>query len=159
MTWAFLNYGLQNNRIVIKEMFGMTPESHAVAYREFLNTTKRHKIIIPTDKEVTGQVQPLRILFYRDLGAEILPPLSKNTGFETLKMHLAKETGVYNQYDLTYRYPLEQLLMNEEWYLKLHRRRFKRIISPNLNAIRQEFEDFCKSTPDIKSIELYKFIL
>jgi hypothetical protein len=98
-------------------------------------------------------------LFYQDLGAEILPPLLKNTGFETLKMHLAKQTGVYNQYDVTYRFPLEQLLMNEEWYVGQYNQQFRTIIPKCLNAIKQEFEDFCRTTPDIKPIDLYNFVL
>jgi hypothetical protein len=101
ITYAFLNYAEQNNRIIIKEMFRMDPECHAIAYKEFLNTVKKHKIIFPSSGSGSGQTQPFRLLFYRDLGAEILPPLLKNTGFETLKMHLAKQTGVYNQYDVT----------------------------------------------------------
>ena len=34
-------------------------------------------------------------------------PLIKNTGFEKLKKHLATQTGIYNQFDLLYRKPLE----------------------------------------------------
>jgi len=159
MTYAFLNYAEQNNQIIIKEMFRMDPESHALAYKEFLNTIKRHKIVLPSSRTNSGLLQPFRLLFYRDLGAEILPPLLKNTGFETLKMHLAKQTGVYNQYDVTYRFPLEQLLMNEEWYVAQHIKPFRAIVPKWLNEVKQELEDFYRTTPDIKPIELYNFIL
>ena len=159
MTYAFLNYAEQNNRIIIKEMFRMDPECHAIAYKEFLNTIKKHKIVLSSSGTGAGQTQPLRLLFYRDLGAEILPPLLKNTGFEILKMHLAKQTGVYNQYDVTYRFPLEQLLMNEKWYVGQSKKQFRAIVPKCLKAVKQEFEDFCRTTPDIKTIDLYNFIL
>jgi hypothetical protein len=158
ITYAFLNYAEQNNRIIIKEMFRMDPDCHAIAYKELLNTIKKHKIILSSTTG-SGTAQPLRLLFYRDLGAEILPPLLKNTGFETLKMHLAKQTGVYNQYDVSYRFPLEQLLMNEEWYVGQYNQQFRTIIPKCLNAVKQEFEDFCRTTPDIKPIDLYNFVL
>lgn len=35
-------------------------------------------------------------------------PLSKNTGFEKLKRYLGSNTGIYNQFDLLYRIPLEE---------------------------------------------------
>jgi len=159
MTYAFLNYAEQNNRIIIKEMFRMDPDCHAIAYKEFLNTVKKHKIVLSSSGIGAGAAQPLRLLFYRDLGADILPPLLKNTGFEVLKMHLAKQTGVYNQYDVTYRFPLEQLLMNEEWYVGQYNNHFRTIVPKLLNAVKQEFEDFCRTTPDITPIDLYNFIL
>ena len=74
-------------------------------------------------------------------------------------MHLAKQTGVYNQYDVTYRLPLEQLLMNEEWYVAQHIKPFRIIVPKWLNEVRQELDDFYRTTPDIKPIELYNFIL
>ena len=159
ITYAFLNYAQQNNRIIIKEMFRMTPESHAIAYNELLKTVKKHKIVIPSSGSGAGQTQPLRLLFYRDLDADILPPLLKNTGFEILKMHLAKKTGVYNQYDITYRYPIEEFLQSEDLRANQHNRPFNIIVPKCLTEIKQAFEDFCKTTPDIKPIELYNFIL
>jgi hypothetical protein len=137
----------------------MDPECHAIAYKEFLNTIKKHKIVLSSSGTGAGQTQPLRLLFYQDLGAEILPPLLKNTGFEILKMHLAKQTGVYNQYDVTYRFPLEQLLKNEEWYVGQYKKQFRTIVPKCLTEIKQAFEDFCKTTSDIKPVELYNFIL
>lgn len=161
MTNAFLNYSIIHNKIVIKELFRMDPVTHALSYKEFINTTKKHKLImLNSNNAYTGQSQPLRIKYYTDLGADIMPPLLKNTGFEILKMHLAKISGVYNHFDLLYRLPIKQILANEEWYknwtdskkaiLKIH---------PFLKELKQEYEDFCKTTPDVNPIELYNFIL
>jgi len=159
MTYAFLNYAKQNNRVIIKELFRMCPKTHAISYKEFLNTTKKHKLVCSAAvADGAGTTQPLRELFYRDLGAELIPPLLKHTGFEILKMHLAKKSGIYNQYDLKYRFPLQHILTNEDWY-RVNNNIFNCISTDYLDEIKSEFEEFCKSTPDIKPIELYNFIL
>lgn len=158
MTYAFLNYAKQNKRLIIKEMLRMCSTTHAISYKEFLNTTKKHKLVFPSTVSGPGSTQPLRELFYRDLGGQLIPPLLKNTGFEILKMHLAKKSGIYNQYDLNYRYPLQQLLSKEAWYLQT-KKQFKFVSSPYLEEIKSEFEEFCKTTLDIKPIEHYNFIL
>jgi hypothetical protein len=157
MTYAFLNYAEQNNRVIIKELFRMCPKTHAISYKEFLNTTKKHKLVCPaaTVAPGAGTLQPLRELFYRDLGAELIPPLLKHTGFELLKMHLAKKSGIYNQYDLKYRFPLQHILTDENWYRDI----FNCIFNDYLDEIKSEFEEFCKTTPDIKPLEIYNFIL
>lgn len=158
MTHAFLNYAKQNNRVIIKELFRMCPVTQAISYKEFLNTTKKHKLVCPSTSTGAGSTQPLRALFYRDLGGQLLPPLLKNTGFEMLKMHLAKKSGIYNQYDLTYRYPLQQILSKEEWYLNT-KNYFTFVSCPYLELIKHEFEEFCRTNPDIEQIELYNFNL
>lgn len=46
--------------------------------------------------------------FYKSFDFEFLLPLSKKTGFENLKSHMASETGVYDQFDRIYRAPVEK---------------------------------------------------
>lgn len=158
MTHAFLNYGIINNKIVVKDLLRICPDAHAVSYNEFIKTTKQHKLICPAEGNV--QTQPLRVLYYRDLGADIITPLLKNTGFENLKLHLAKKTGIYNQYDIKYRHPLAQLLANESWSQQSPlSNKYNLILNNHLIKIKDEYEEFCKTTPDIKPIELYNFDL
>lgn len=158
-TNAFLKYAIKNNRIVIKDLFALTPKTQLLGLLQFLETTKKHKLIFPMelDSPGSGLSQPLRTLFYLDIGADIIAPLLKNTGFELLKMHMAKQTGIYNQFDISYRHPLENTLKKEFWFSK---DKFKVAIkNPEVERIRKEFEGFCKSEPDIKPIEMYNFIL
>lgn len=160
MTYAFLNYARINNRLIIKELLRMNPATHALSYREFINTTKKHNIVIPSNHEGSGSSHQFRVLFYQDLGANLITPLLKNTGFEMLKMHLAKKTGVYNQYDLKYRYPLHQLLAGEEWYKVWNsKKQFKLTVPPLLREMQEEFEEFCRTTTNLKLLELYNFNL
>jgi len=153
----FLNYAKINQKLIIKEMFSISPEIHYLSFKHFVDVTKKHKLVIDKNFPSSGVSQPLRKLFYSELGANILPPLLKNTGFELLKMHLAKRTGVYNEFDLKYRQPLNLFLENTQ---KVDLNNFRVITKgDDLANLLQEFEDFCKTTPDIKPIELYNFIL
>lgn len=157
MTNAFLNYGQVNNRIVIKDLFRISPVTYYLGFKQLLETTKTHKIILTTDNSGTGSTQPLRKLLYSDIGAELLPPLLKQTGFEMLKMHLAKLSGVYNQYDVLFRYPLENTLRQENWFQS---DTFTvRIKQTGIQKIKEEYELFCKESNDLQVIENYNFIL
>lgn len=54
--------------------------------------------------------------FYQKFGYNFLWPLSKKTGFEAIQMHLASTTGIYNQFDITYREPLVAMSVSEKWF-------------------------------------------
>jgi hypothetical protein len=153
----FLNYARINQKIIIKEIFTISPEIYYLGFKHFVDTTIKHKLVIDKNFSIPGVSQPLRKLFYSDLGADILPPLLKNTGFELLKIHLAKRTGVYNEFDLKYRHPLNLILNSSK---KIDLDNFKITTKSNeLSNLLKQFEDFCKATPDIKPIKLYNFIL
>lgn len=157
MTNAFLNYGQANNRIVIKDLFRVSPVTHYLGLKQLVETTKKHKLILTNEHIGTVSTQPLRKLIYSDIGAELIPPLLKQTGFEMLKMHLAKLSGVYNQYDVLFRYPLENTLTQESWF---HFDNFKVRIKPSsIKQIKNEYENFCKETDDLSVVENYNFIL
>ena len=151
----FLNYSTINNRIVIKDILRCNPEIHFLAYKSFLKTSMTHKLVC-TDQTSTGGAQPFRKLYYTDIGCNMIPPLLKNTGFEILKMHLAKQTGVYNEYDLRYRYPLIEILKRESWYHKQFKLKSN---NQHLLKIDDEFRTFCQNEQNLKTIELYNFIL
>lgn len=54
--------------------------------------------------------------YYESFGFEFLTPLSKKTGFEVLKAHMASETGVYDQFDKDYRDPVINLMKNKQLF-------------------------------------------
>ena len=54
--------------------------------------------------------------FYKSFGVDIKMPILKNTGFEDLKKHMALYSGIYNEFDLKFRYPLEDILSENRWY-------------------------------------------
>lgn len=157
MTNAFLNYSQANNRIVIKDLFRISPVTYYLGLKQLLETTKQHKLILTSDHSGAGSTQPLRKLIYSDIGAELILPLLKQTGFEILKLHLAKMSGVYNQYDVLFRYPLENTLKQEGWF---HLDNFSvRIKQSSIKQIKNEYEIFCKETADLQAVENYNFIL
>jgi hypothetical protein len=156
-TNAFLNYSLENNKVVIKDLFKINPKINFLCYQHFINITLKHKIVYPASNGLLVSHQPLRKLFYTELGAELLPPLLKNTGFETLKMHLAKKSGVYNQYDILYRYPLLATIDQQPWAIN------KLNIKFNNASLMKNFVDehnkFCTTSDDYTVIEDYVFNL
>lgn len=157
-TNPFLNYSLENNKIVIKDLFSLNARTHYLGFKQFIETSQNHKLFFPSDNLKTGNAaQPLKRLVYADIGADLIPPLLKNTGFEILKMHLAKLTGVYNQFDIDYRYPIENTLKREAWYSTNNFRvKFKNTI---MEDMRLAYQEFCKTTADIRPIDIYNFIL
>jgi len=156
ITQPFLNYALANERIIIKDILRVTPESHFLAYKHFLDITVKHKLVCSSEQAGAGQTQPVRTLFYTGLVSNIIPPLLKNTGFEILKTHLAKQTGIYNEYDIQYRFPLEEILKREDWY---YDKQFKLLFNTELEHIKNSFENFCQNETKLKAVELYNFIL
>lgn len=162
VTNAFLNYSLINNRLVIKDIFKMTPTTQYLSYKNFIETTKKYKLVLPVIPSSSTVLSPQHIKLnqYNELGAEsfIMNPLVKNTGFEILKIHLAKQSGVYNQYDLLYRFPLETLLKLEDW-LHDHGSIKVKIKHPAMKEFLIQYEDFCNNTEDLKKAELYNFLL
>lgn len=48
-----------------------------------------------------------KFLLYEKILPGGINPLVKNTGFEKLKKYLASQSGVYNQFDINYRLPIE----------------------------------------------------
>ena len=152
----FLNYARYNNRIVIKDLFRLNPKTHYLGYKQCIDTTKKHKMVIPHTMKGIGATQALRKLIYSDIGANILPPLAKNTGFENLKSHLAMHSGIYNQFDMLYRYPLENTLRLEPWY---NHSIFKVTTDKIISELRQEYEQFCIGNTELHHLEFYNFIL
>ena len=161
-TNAFLNYSLINNKLVIKDIFKMTPTIQYLSYKHFIETTKKYKLVLPTvpTSSTVLSHQYIKLNQYNELGATsfIMNPLVKNTGFEILKIHLAKQTGIFNQYDILYRHPLETLLKLEDWFHKLNEFKLK-IRHPAMKEFITQYEDFCNNTTDLKKAELYNFLL
>lgn len=157
-TNAFCNYGIINDRIVIKDLFRINPVTTYLGFKEVVNVAKKTKLVVPADITGSGTSQQIRKHVYTNLGATLISPLLKNTGFEMLKQHLAIESGVYNQFDLLYRAPLENTINQESWMDVTKGYSFlikKSAISELLN----EYERFCRETPDIKFCKAYNFIL
>lgn len=157
-TNAFCNYGLLNDRIVIKDLFRINPTTTYLGFKQIVDVAKKTKLVVPADITGSGTSQQVRKHVYTNLGATLISPLLKNTGFETLKQHLAIESGVYNQFDLLYRSPLENTLNREGW-LDLTKGYSLLVKKSTINLLVNEYEKFCRETPDIKFCKAYNFIL
>lgn len=58
-----------------------------------------------------------KILYYTNLSNKFLLPLTKRTGYELLRFHLASLTGNYDEFNDRYRSPLKQNLLSEKPYI------------------------------------------
>ena len=91
-----------------------------LATKQNLSVIKDKKIIL--DQSYTNNklnFERYKTEYYKTFNFEYLLPLKKRTGFENVKTHLASKTGVYNQFDLDYRFPLLDISAKEKWHGKL----------------------------------------
>ena len=99
---------------VIKDPFHLCPETLYLAYKRNAHVISETASIIDFSQRKTFYSSyKYRIAYYESFGFELTPPLAKRTGFEMLKVHLASETGYYDEYDKLYREPLEAALRSE----------------------------------------------
>ena len=94
-----------------------------------------------------------KIALYESIVPGTVNPLLKLTGFERIKKYLATETGVYNQFDKTYREPLEiyreQLYGNmNDWIIK----------EKNPHIIKELSEEFLQVVKDVDSKEKQTYL-
>jgi hypothetical protein len=90
-----------------KDIFLISPESLYLAYKQNIKVIKKNNIILDlnTEKSKRG-IGKYKAAFYESFGYPLIVPFCKQTGFESLKQHLATESGNYDEFDRRYRHPL-----------------------------------------------------
>jgi len=113
----FAIYSHINQVDIIRDPFTMTPEIYYLATAKNMDVLKEHNKALNLDAYTTKRsFWDYKKHYYSLYDFDYLVPLKKRTGFETLKTHLASETGVYNQFDLLYRKPLVDIHDKESWF-------------------------------------------
>lgn len=105
---------------ILKDPFILTPEIYFLSTKRNLDVLSKDNIILDqnfTTKKVS--FERYKIQYYKTFEFEFLYPLKKRTGFENVKTHLASKTGVYNQFDINYRYPILDIAHREKWFGKM----------------------------------------
>lgn len=112
----FNTFAEKNQMWLTRDLFRIDAETQYLGFSGYCDSveTNKHYAEYRSDNRINGYVA--RIEFYRSFGALLIPMLYKNSGFETVKKTLACRSGIYNQYDILYRHPLEAELMREKWY-------------------------------------------
>lgn len=102
---------------MIRDPGVLTPEIHYHMIKHNVDVIDHYEQIC-TDRHNTKRNNMWRYKrnYYELFGFDYLWPLSKKTGFEPIQTHLASLTGVYNQFDVLYRHPLQKICEKERWF-------------------------------------------
>jgi hypothetical protein len=101
---------------VLKDPLRLDAETQYLAHHEYCLGVQQHQHYHELRNDARDSNYVLRKELYQRLGNELIPMLYKNHGFETLKTHLACQTGIYNQFNLLYREPLVQHIKQHAWF-------------------------------------------
>jgi len=104
--------------------------------------------------------------FYKNIMPNMIPQIVGNTGFENLKKILAMETGVYNQFDVQYRFPQSDLvpefIKNRKNFMTAPEQiadRMRNIqYSPEIKDLFLEYMDYIDKN-DVQCVNKYNFEL
>lgn len=111
----YYNVGIEKNLPVIKDFFKVDCYSNFLAVKHNLNVISEYQTYYGDLTHYNSDSFTYKQHYYNLLGADIISPLYKATGFETVRKMLAQETGVYDQFDKLYRVPLKNLIYSQPW--------------------------------------------
>ena len=158
---------------MFKELFYLDPQSLYLGYEKNLQLATDRKIYLYNTLQkasydynsylqAANKVNSMlyKTEFYRSFGIDIRLPILKNTGFEDLKKHMALYSGIYNEFDLKYRYPLEDLLSEKLWYKNFFK--FSALdqrlnYNADFNDLTNTYKTIVESSTDLKDLYLYNF--
>jgi len=112
---AFYNFAVESNIPVIKDPFKMDQYTNYLSLKFNLDVIQQCNTYFAELSSYQDSNYLYKQHYYSLLGAKLMPPLYKATGFETVKKMLAQETGIYNQFDKLYRHPLYDLILSQPW--------------------------------------------
>lgn len=169
----YYSYAQKNNLKFFKDIFYLDTELVYLGFEQNLKLLKDEKIYIggkrkenknyfDIDSQYANQMNAMRYKteFYRSFGVEIIAPILKNTGFESLKKHLASISGVYNEFDIKYRSPLELMFKAKPWSRNLGKvsvldTEFSTY--SEFNSLVDQYIDVLKHSDNLTNLALYYF--
>lgn len=105
-----------NGMHVIRDPFFMSPEIMYQALMHNATVIKKNSKCMFARSDAKTNTFAWKRLFYNEFEDFVyINPLSKRTGFESLKFHFASETGNYDQFDVLYRNTLWKKVVDMPW--------------------------------------------
>ena len=169
----YYSYAQKNNLKFFKDIFYLDTEIVYLGFEQNLKLLKDKKIYVGSKRtenknyfdissQYTNQMNAMQYKteFYRSFGVEIIAPILKNTGFESLKKHLASVSGVYNEFDIKYRFPLELMFKEKPWSKNLRKVSVldtSFAAYPEFNSLIDQYIDVLKHSDNLKNLALYSF--
>lgn len=165
----YYSFADKNNFKLIKDIFYLSPELLYYGLVENIKLLKTQSVYInykisqgnhAPDVENTSDYMLYKSELYKSFNVPIESTMLKNTGFEDLKKHLAAQTGIYNQFDILYRKPIETMFQRYGWSKNYN------VISvldkiilrdPLFVDICEQYIDAIKNSKNLKNLLLYKF--
>lgn len=124
---------------------------------QYINEHKKH-LSIESSATITGGIERLSVKSY--IWESILPgsinTLIKVGGFERLKKYMAMQSGIYNQFDISFRDPLKNLMQTDPKLLRRNKR--MRLIYRNRDVIDNYKAKFAKAIKDNDSQPIRQFL-
>ena len=101
---------------VIRDPFFMSPEIMYQALMHNATVIKKNCKCMFARNDAKTNTFAWKRLFYNGFEDFVyINPLSKRTGFESLKFHFASETGNYDEFDVLYRNTLWKKVVDMPW--------------------------------------------
>ena len=170
----YYSYANKNNLTLYKELFYLDPEVLYLSYRKNIMLAETKKVFFgatinveDADNSFDAPMQfsnrinamHYKAEFYKSFGVNIDVPILKNTGFENIKKHMAITTGVYNDFDIKYRLPIETNFLAIDWYKNFNK---ISVLDKPLskytayNEIVEEYKNMLKDN-NLTNLALYNF--
>lgn len=160
----------------LRDIYFHSPEAVYCSYKNNVDVVKKQKIHYEKtklDKDahyLKYQVNRYKFKFeyYKNIIPDLIPQISETTGFEKLKKILAMETGIYNQFDILYRYPMRDLNINSvknkirDQYVQTRGstqpiKKFKQRNILHDKKIAEIYSEFCKTVISEKSKKINQY--
>ena len=102
---------------ILRDINVVSPEAQYQSIRHNIDVITRHKKIgVSNSNSLKDSMWQYKNIFYDSFDYDFILPLAKKTGFESIQIHLAAASGVYDQFNVLYRTPLENICRTEKWY-------------------------------------------
>lgn len=99
-----------SNKKLLKGIFHQSPDLYHLGLANNIDILKNHNVYQPsTDNFIYEKYRYKEIYYNNILDIPLEHRLMTATGFENLKKHYASITGIYNNFDIEFRTPLEKI--------------------------------------------------
>ena len=151
-------YANTNNLNLTKDLFFINAKALYQGMRHNFQVLEDTGLYVGGEAKIQFVTSTLnyKTAYYKSFGVPITPTILKHTGFENLKKYFACQTGVFNEFDNQYRFPLDSLMNNNSWYKNFNRLTVQDEFlerHPMLNEYREKL----LATPNAKDATIYSF--
>jgi len=148
--------GKELGATVIKNPFMLTPVILYASLRHNIDVIKDNNMVFNMSKNTLQKSSVnYKKAYYNSFGLDLLPPFIKRTGFESLRMHLASETGMYDEFNTRYRRPLALISAEEKWFGPVLTKGTHIEVEGDFRSVLEEIQDFCNEN-DVKESNTYE---